>query len=102
MSTDLTNLSISELKKIKRDNQQKLRKEYSKLKKKQKLIDDIKKLQKAREKINTKPKPKPKPDKIKTLMTTFKSVSRIKKFVLIPHLIFVKLLREPLKNMIKE
>ena len=67
MNTDLKNLSISELKKIKRDNQQKLKKEYSKLKKKHKLIDDIKKLQKVREKINNKPKP----DKIKTVEDYF-------------------------------
>ena len=53
MATDLTNLSISELKKIKKDNKQKLKEEY-----KQKLIDDINKLQKAREKIKSKPKPK--------------------------------------------
>ena len=44
MSTDLRNLSVAELKKIKRDNQQKLKKEYSKYKKKQKLIADIKKI----------------------------------------------------------
>ena len=56
MATDLTNLSISELKKIKKDNKQKLKEEY-----KQKLIDDIKKIQKTREKIKSKPKQKPKP-----------------------------------------
>ena len=55
MATDLTNLSISELKKIKKDNKQKLKEEY-----KQKLIDDIKKIQKTREKIKSKPKQKPK------------------------------------------
>lgn len=33
MSTDLKNLSITELKRIKRDNQQKLKKEYSQLRK---------------------------------------------------------------------
>ena len=53
MTTDLTNLSISELKKIKKDNKQKLKEEY-----KQKLIDDINKIQKARAKIKSKPKPK--------------------------------------------
>ena len=53
--TDLSNLSIRELEKIKKDNKQKLKEEY-----KQKLIDDIKKIQKAREKIKPKPKPKPK------------------------------------------
>ena len=56
MATDLTNLSISELKKIKKDNKQKLKEEY-----KQRLIDDIKKIQKTREKIKSKPKQKPKP-----------------------------------------
>ena len=64
MNTDINNLSISELKKIKKDNQQKLKKEYLELKKKQKLIEDIKKIQKTREKINnpkTKIKPKSKP-----------------------------------------
>ena len=65
MTTDLRNLSIAELKIIKRDNQQKLKKEYSKYKKKQKLIDDIKKIQKVREKIN------PKPTKIKTFEDYF-------------------------------
>ena len=56
MATDLSNLSIAELKKIKKDNKQKLKEEY-----KQKLIDDINKLQKARDKIKSKPKSKPKP-----------------------------------------
>ena len=55
MSTDLRNLSIAELKKIKRDNQLKLKKEYSQYKKKQKLIADIKKIQKVREKFKPKP-----------------------------------------------
>ena len=74
MSANLNNLSIEELKKIKKDNQQKLKKEYSEYKKKQELIADINKLQKAREKIklnpkikiNNKPKPKPKSTKAKT------------------------------------
>ena len=70
MTTDLRNLSIAELKIIKRDNQQKLKKEYSKYKKKQKLIADIKKMKKkAREKYN--PEPKPKPTKIKTFEEYF-------------------------------
>ena len=56
MATDLSNLSIRELEKIKKDNKQKLKEEY-----KQKLIDDIKKIQKARDKIKPKPKPKTKP-----------------------------------------
>ena len=60
MTTDLSNLSIAELKKIKKDNQQKLKKEYSEYKQKQKLIDDIKKIQKVRDKINSKSKPKTK------------------------------------------
>ena len=60
MPTNLTNLSIKELKKIKKLNQQKLKKEYSKKIKKQKLIDDIKKIRKMRERIKNKPKPKPK------------------------------------------
>ena len=53
MAADLSNLSIAELKQIKKDNKQKLKEEY-----KQKLIDDIKKIQKAREKIKPKPKSK--------------------------------------------
>ena len=69
MSTDLRNLSVAELKSIKRDNQQKLKKEYSKYKKKQNLIDDIKKIEKVREKIN--PNSKPKPTKIKTFEDYF-------------------------------
>ena len=75
MSTNLNNLSIEELKKIKKDNQQKLKKEYSEYKKKQKLIADINKLQKAREKIKLNPKikikPKPKPAKAKTFEEYF-------------------------------
>ena len=68
MATNLNNISIAELKKIKRNNQQKFKKEYSQYKKKQKLIDDIKKIQKLREKINqkSKSKSKSKPAKIKT------------------------------------
>ena len=81
MTSDLSNLSIAELKKIKKDNQQKLKKEYSEYKQKQKLIDDIKKIQKTREKIKLnpkikinskpKPKPKPKPTKVKTFEEYF-------------------------------
>ena len=55
MDTDLSNLSIAELKKIKKDNKQKLKEEY-----KQKLIDDIKKIQKVRNKLKSKSKPKSK------------------------------------------
>ena len=51
MATDLSNLSIAELKKIKKDNKQKLQEEY-----KQKLINDIKKIQELREKIKPKSK----------------------------------------------
>ena len=61
MPVDLRNLSIAELKRIKRHNQQELKKEYSQYKKKQKLIDDVKKIEKVREKLNPNPKPKPKP-----------------------------------------
>ena len=43
MTTDLKNLSIGELKKIKKLHQQKLKKEFSRYRKKQKLIADIKK-----------------------------------------------------------
>ena len=55
MATDLTNLSISELKKIKKDIKKEIKADYKK-----KLIDDINKLQKVRDKIKPKPKPKPK------------------------------------------
>lgn len=48
MSSDLESLSISEFKKIKKDNKQKLKKEYHNLIKKQKLIDDIKKNTKSK------------------------------------------------------
>ena len=51
--TDLSNLSIAELERIKKDNKQKLKNEY-----KQKLIDDIKKIQKVRDKLKPKSKPK--------------------------------------------
>ena len=103
MTTDLRNLSIAELKIIKRDNQQKLKKEYSKYKKKQKLIADIKKIKKKQEK-NTilSPNPNPHPLKSKHLRSIFRSVSRIKQFPLILLLIFAKLLKELLRNMIKE
>ena len=56
MATDLTNLSISELKKIKKNIKKEIKADYKK-----KLIDDINKLQKVRDKIKFKPKPKPKP-----------------------------------------
>ena len=62
------------LRKIKRDNQQKLKKEYSKYKKTQKLIADIKKIQKVREKL------KPKPSKPNHLKTIFRNVSKTKQF----------------------
>ena len=48
MTTDLRNLSTAE-----RDNQQKLKKEYSKYRKKQKLIADIKKIKKSKRKIQS-------------------------------------------------
>ena len=54
MSADLNNLCIEELKKIKKDNLQKLKKEYSEHKKKQELIADIIKLQKNKRKNQTK------------------------------------------------
>ena len=76
MDADLNNLSISELKKIKKDNQQKLKKEYEELKKKQKLIEDIIKIQKTREKINKNQKPKP---KIKTFEDFFQECIKNKK-----------------------
>ena len=78
MSSDLENLSISEFKKIKKDDKQKLKKEYHNLIKKQKLIDDIKKIQKARKQINNpKPNPKPKP-KPKTFDDYFEECIRNK------------------------
>ena len=60
MPSKLTKLSIEELKNIKRLNQQKLKKEYSQYNKKQKLITDIKKIRKMRERIKNKTNPKPK------------------------------------------
>ena len=71
MSTDLRKLSIAELKSIKKHNQQKLKNDYSKYKKKQKLIADIKKIEKVREKLNPIPEPKKKPVKIKTFEDYF-------------------------------
>ena len=55
MATDLTNLSISELKKIKKNIKKEIKADYKK-----KLIDDINKLQKVKDKIKFKPKTKPK------------------------------------------
>ena len=100
MATDLKNISIAELKKIKRLNQQKLKKEYLRYKKKQKLIADIKKIKKQEKNII--PIPNLNLLKLKHLRTTFRSVSRIKQFPLILLLIFAKLLSELLRNMIEE
>ena len=108
MPVDLRNLSIAELKRIKRHNQQELKKEYSQYKKKQKLIDDIKKIEKVREKLNPTPTPNPNPipnsypPKSKNLRSIFRSVSKIKQYHPILLLIFAKLLNELLKIMIKE
>ena len=104
MATDLNNLSISELKKIKKDNQQKLKKEYEELKKKQKLIEDIIKIQKTREKINKnqKPKPQPKPKKIKTFEDYFQECIKNKKIPPDTPPICEKHLKEQLGNMNKE
>ena len=73
MTTDLSNLSIAELEKIKKDNKQKFKEEY-----KQKLIDDIKKIQKKREKIKSKPKSKLK-SKPKTFEEYFQDCIKNKK-----------------------
>ena len=70
MANNLKNLSIKELKNIKRLNQHKL-KEYLRYKKKQKLIADIKKIKKIRERIKIQTKPKPK-TKTKTFDEYFK------------------------------
>ena len=58
MTTDLSNLSISELKKIKKRWTTKLKKEYCQYKKEQKLITDIMKIQQTQNKIKPPPKPK--------------------------------------------
>ena len=104
MATDLNNLSISELKKIKKDNHQKLKKEYEELKKKQKLIEDIIKIQKTREKINKnqKPLPQPKPKKIKTFEDYFQECIKNKKIPPDTPPICEKHLKEQLGNMNKE
>ena len=57
---DLENLSIDELRKIKKHQKREFKKEYSEYKEKQKLIADIKKIKKLRGKIKKQPKPKPK------------------------------------------
>ena len=92
MTTDLRNLSIAELKKIKKLKQQKAANEY-----KQKLIDDIKKIDNFRKKIKSKPKPKHNPKHItpskKHLLSIFRIVSRIKQFLQILHLIFANISR---------
>ena len=51
MNADLQNLSISELKRVKKENQQKVKKEYQNYKKKQKLIEDIKNYNKQGKKL---------------------------------------------------
>ena len=101
MDGGLNNLSISELKKIKKDNQQKLKKEYEELKKKQKLIEEIIKIQKTREKINKNQNPNQN-QKSRHLMIISKSVLKIKKFLQIPLPICEKHLKEQLGNIIKE
>ena len=53
MASNLNNLSISELEKLKKDIKKEIKADYKK-----KLIDDINKLQKARDKLKSKPKPK--------------------------------------------
>ena len=110
MDANLNNLSISELKKIKKDNQQKLKKEYEELKKKQKLIEEIIKIQKTREKINKNQKPnpqpqrkqKPKPKKIKTFEDYFQECIKNKKIPPDTPPICEKHLKEQLGNMNKE
>ena len=84
------------LRKIERDNQQKLKKEYSKYKKKQKLIADIKKIQKVRENL------KPNPLNPNHLGTIFRNVSKTKQFPPMLPLIFVKFLSELSRSMTKE
>ena len=106
MATDLNNLSISELKKIKKDNQQKLKKEYEELKKKQKLIEEITKIQKTREKINKNQKPNPNQNqnqkRSRHLRIISKSVLKIKKFLQILLPICEKHLKEQLGKITKE
>ena len=82
MSSDLENLSISELKKIKKDNKQKLKKEYHNLIKEQKLIDDIKKNKKQENRLIIPiPIPNPIPNQnLKHLTIMLRSVFEIKQF----------------------
>ena len=86
MSTDLNNLPISELKKIKKDEQQKLKKEYSQYKKKQKLINYMMKIQQTRNII------KPRPHHPNHLMSILRNVFATEQFLLILLNIFAKLL----------
>ena len=58
---DLENLSIDELRKIKKHQKREFKKEYSEYKEKQKLIADIKKIKKLRGKIKKQLKTKTKP-----------------------------------------
>ena len=96
MATDLNNLSISELKKIKKDIKKEIKADY-----KQKLIDDINKLQKVRDKINQNQNQNQNQNP-KHLKSISRSVSRIKQFRLIHLLICAKHLRELSRNMTKE
>ena len=82
-----------------------LKKIYNEFSKKQKLIKDIKKLQKLNEKVEKGIDiRKPKPKKIKTFDEYFQECIRDKKIPPPPILllIFVKLLRELLGNMNKD
>ena len=78
------NLSMDELKLILEYEKEKLKKIYNKFSKKQKLIKDIKKLQKLNVKVEKgidilKPRKKSKPKKIKTFDEYFQECIRDKK-----------------------
>ena len=78
------NLSLDELKLILEYEKQKIKKNYSEFNKRQKIIKDIKKLQKLNEKVEKgidilKPKKKSKPKKIKTFDEYFEECIKNKK-----------------------
>ena len=103
MSSDLENLSISEFKKIKKDNKQKLKKEYHNIIKKTKVNRRYIKKYKKQENRLIIPNPIPNPNQnLKHLTIILRSVFEIKQFQLILQLIFVKHLKEQSENILKE
>ena len=101
------NLSLDELKYILQEEKEKLKKNYKELGEKQKLIKDIKKIQKLNDKVKKgidikKPRKKSKPKEIKTFEQYFQECIENKEIPSDTPSYFVKLLRELFGNINKE